>query len=72
LLSDDSVDIAVPRDARGGIFRQAWAYDWSDCVGDDEYRTRTILARMASRSIDDIVWIKQLFAERVREAARWC
>ena len=66
VLSDDSVDMAVLETARGGIFRSGLGYDWSDVsvmtnieldhIGQDGIET-----------IEDIVWIKQLIAERVRE-----
>jgi cyanophycin synthetase len=66
VLSDDSVDVAVLETARGGLFRSGLAYDWSDVsvmtnieldhIGQDGIET-----------IEDILWIKQLVAERVRE-----
>ena len=66
VLSDDSVDVAVLETARGGMFRSGLAYDWSDVsvmtnieldhIGQDGIET-----------IEDILWIKQLVAERVRE-----
>jgi UDP-N-acetylmuramyl tripeptide synthase len=66
VLSDDCVDVAVLETARGGLFRAGLGYDWSDVsvmtnieldhIGQDGIET-----------IEDIVWIKQLVAERVRE-----
>jgi cyanophycin synthetase len=66
VLSDDSVDMAVLETARGGIFRSGLAYDWSDV----SVMTNIELDHIGQdgiESIDDIVWIKQLVAERVRE-----
>jgi cyanophycin synthetase len=66
VLSDPTVDIAVLETARGGIFRAGLGYDWSDIsvmtnieldhIGQDGIET-----------IEDLVWIKQLVAERVRK-----
>jgi cyanophycin synthetase len=66
VLSDDSVDIAVLETARGGIFRSGLAYDWSDV----SVMTNIELDHIGQdgiESIEDIVWIKQVVAERVRE-----
>lgn len=66
VLSDPSVEIAVLETARGGIVRGGLGYDWSDVsiisnvsldhVGQDGIET-----------LDDLLYIKSLVAERVRE-----
>jgi len=66
VLSDPSVDAAVLETARGGIVRRGLGYDWSDIgvmtnIGDDH------IGQDGIKSIDDVVFIKSLVAERVRE-----
>lgn len=66
VLSDPKTEAAVLEVARGGLLRGGLAYDWSDV---------SIVTNIASdhigqdgiESVDDIVWIKSLVAERVRE-----
>jgi cyanophycin synthetase len=65
-LSDPAVDIAVLETARGGIVRRGLGYDWSDIgvitnIGEDH------LGQDGIKSIDDVVYIKSLVAERVVE-----
>ncbi len=66
VLSDPAVDAAVLETARGGIVRRGLGYDWSDIgvmtnIGDDH------IGQDGIKSIDDVVFIKSLVAERVRE-----
>lgn len=66
VLSDPSVEVAVLETARGGITRRGLGYDWSDIavmtnicpdhIGQDGIET-----------LDDLVYIKSLVAERVRD-----
>ncbi len=66
VLSDPLVEAAVLETARGGIVRRGLGYDWSDIsvmsniqldhVGQDDLR-----------SIEDILHVKSLVAERVKE-----
>jgi cyanophycin synthetase len=66
VLSDPSVEVAVLETARGGIARRGLGYDWSDI---------SVMTNIASdhigqdgiKSVEDIVYIKSLIAERVRE-----
>jgi cyanophycin synthetase len=66
VLSDPAVEVAVLETARGGIARRGLGYDWSDIsvitniAGDH-------IGQDGIRSIEDIVYIKSLVAERVRE-----
>jgi cyanophycin synthetase len=66
VLSDPAVDAAVLETARGGIVRRGLGYDWSDIgvltnIGDDH------IGQDGIKTIDDVVFIKSLVAERVRE-----
>ena len=66
VLSDPVVEAAVLETARGGIMRRGLGYDWSDVgvftnIGDDH------IGQDGIKSIDDVVFIKALVAERVRE-----
>jgi cyanophycin synthetase len=66
VLSDPAVEAAVLETARGGIVRRGLGYDWSDIgvltnIGDDH------IGQDGIQSIDDVVFIKSLVAERVRE-----
>ena len=66
VLSDPSVDVAVLETARGGILRQGLGYDWSDIgvmtnIGDDH------IGQDGIKSVDDVLHIKSLVAERVKE-----
>jgi cyanophycin synthetase len=66
ILSDPAVEVAVLETARGGIARRGLGYDWSDVsvltniqpdhIGQDGIET-----------VEDILHIKSLVAERVRE-----
>jgi cyanophycin synthetase len=66
VLSDPAVEAAVLETARGGIVRRGLGYDWSDVgvltnIGEDH------IGQDGIKSIDDVVFIKSLVAERVRE-----
>ena len=66
VLSDPSVDVAVLETARGGILRRGLGYDWSDVgvvtnIGEDH------LDQDGIKSLEDVVYIKSLVAERVAE-----
>ena len=66
VLSDPTVEVAVLETARGGIARRGLGYDWSDIsvmtnIGPDH------IGQDGIESIEDLVHIKSLIAERVRE-----
>ncbi|HLM62145.1 MAG TPA: cyanophycin synthetase, partial [Pyrinomonadaceae bacterium] len=65
VLGDKAVEVAVLETARGGIVRRGLAYDWSDIsvltnVSEDHIGQDDI------ESVDDLIRIKALIAERVR------
>jgi cyanophycin synthetase len=65
ILSDKAVDAAVLETARGGIVRRGLAYDWSDIavitnISEDH------IGQDGIESIEDIINIKALVAERVK------
>jgi cyanophycin synthetase len=66
VLSDPTVDLAVLETARGGILRRGLAYDWSDVAVITNIRPDHI-GQDGIEDLDDLVWIKSLVAERVRE-----
>jgi cyanophycin synthetase len=66
VLSDPTVDLAVLETARGGILRRGLAYDWSDVAVITNIRPDHI-GQDGIESLEDLVWIKSLVAERVRE-----
>jgi len=66
VLSDPAVEVAVLETARGGIVRRGLGYDWSDVsvmtnIGPDH------IGQDGIESVEDLVHIKSLVAERVRE-----
>lgn len=66
VLSDPAVDVAVLETARGGIVRRGLGYDWSDIgimtnISDDH------VGQDGIESVEDILYIKSVVAERVRE-----
>ena len=65
VLADPSVDIAVLETARGGILRRGLGYDLSD-VAVITNVTRDHIGQDGIETVDDLVWIKSLIAERVR------
>src|SRR5947209_1743057 len=66
VLADQSVDIAVLETARGGIVRSGLGYDWSD-VGVITNIQADHIGQDGIETIEDILDIKSLVAERVRE-----
>jgi cyanophycin synthetase len=62
VLSDPSVEIAVLETARGGIARRGLGYDWSDTNIQPDH-----IGQDGIESVEDILHIKSLVAERVRE-----
>lgn len=65
-LSDPTVEVAVLETARGGITRRGLGYDWSDISVITNIKEDHI-GQDGIHDIDDIVHIKSLVAERVRE-----
>lgn len=66
VLADPLVEFAVLEVARGGILRGGLGYDWSDVavvtnVSEDH------IGQNGIEDMDDLVWIKSLTAERVKE-----
>ncbi|HKQ79479.1 MAG TPA: Mur ligase family protein [Blastocatellia bacterium] len=66
VLSDPSVEIAVLETARGGIVRCGLGYDWSDISVISNVRLDHI-GQDGIETLDDLLYIKALVAERVRE-----
>ena len=66
VLADPAVEVAVLETARGGILRRGLGYDWSDIavmtnISDDH------IGQDGIKSVDDILYVKSLVAERVKE-----
>ncbi len=66
ILSDKIVDIAVLETARGGILRRGLGWDWAD-IGVVTNITEDHIGQDGIESVKDLVEIKALIAERVRE-----
>jgi cyanophycin synthetase len=66
VLADPAVEKAVLEVARGGLLRGGLAYDWSD-VGVITNIRPDHIGQDGIEDIEDLVWIKSLVAERVRE-----
>ncbi|HYP25972.1 MAG TPA: cyanophycin synthetase [Blastocatellia bacterium] len=66
VLADPSVEVAVLETARGGIARRGLGYDWSDISVLTNIQPDHI-GQDGIKSIDDLVYIKSLVAERVKE-----
>lgn len=66
VLSDPAVEVAVLETARGGIVRRGLGYDWSDVAVMTNIQPDH-LGQDGIESVDDLVHIKSLVAERVRE-----
>ncbi|WP_437315232.1 cyanophycin synthetase [Sorangium sp. So ce385] len=66
ILFDPTVDVAVLETARGGIVRRGLGYDWSD-VAIMTNISPDHLGQDGIESVDDLLWIKMVVAERVRE-----
>jgi cyanophycin synthetase len=65
VLSDPTVEVAVLETARGGIVRSGLGYDWSDISVMTNIHPDHI-GQDGIDSVEDIVRIKRLVAERVR------
>ena len=66
VLTDPKVDMAVLEVARGGLLRGGLAYDWSDVSVITNIRHDHI-GQDGIEDLDDLIWIKSVVAERVRE-----
>jgi len=66
ILADTRVEAAVLETARGGILRRGLGYDWSD-VAVITNVTRDHIGQDGIETLDDLLWIKSLVAERVRD-----
>lgn len=66
VLADPTVEAAVLECARGGILRRGLGYDWSDVAVITNIRMDHV-GQDGIEDIEDLVWIKSLVAERVRE-----
>lgn len=66
VLSDPGVDIAVLETARGGLVKNGLGYDWSDVSVMTNIQADH-LGQDGIETIEDILYIKSLVAERVRE-----
>ncbi|HKS29602.1 MAG TPA: cyanophycin synthetase [Pyrinomonadaceae bacterium] len=66
VLSDPSVEVAVLETARGGITRRGLGYDWSDISIMTNIQPDH-LGQDGIETVDDLVYIKSVVAERVRE-----
>ncbi|HWS87328.1 MAG TPA: cyanophycin synthetase [Pyrinomonadaceae bacterium] len=66
VLSDPTVEAAVLETARGGITRRGLGYDWSD-VGVLTNIQADHFGQDGIEDLEDLVYIKSLVAERVRD-----
>jgi UDP-N-acetylmuramyl tripeptide synthase len=66
ILDNDQVDIAVLETARGGIVRRGLGWDWAD-VAVVTNITEDHIGQDGIESLADLVSVKALVAERVRE-----
>jgi cyanophycin synthetase len=66
VLGDPAVEVAVLETARGGIVRSGLGYDWSDISIMSNIRLDHI-GQDGIESLDDLLFVKSLVAERVRE-----
>jgi cyanophycin synthetase len=66
ILSDKLVDIAVLETARGGIIRRGLGWDWADIAVVTNI-TEDHIGQDGIESVKDLVEIKSLIAERVRD-----
>jgi cyanophycin synthetase len=64
ILSDRSVEVAVLETARGGILRRGLGFDWAD-VGVITNISEDHIGQDGIESIDDLIRVKALIAERV-------
>jgi cyanophycin synthetase len=66
VLADPLVEMAVLETARGGIVRRSLGYDWSDVAVLTNVQPDH-LGQDGIETIDDLLFVKSLVAERVRE-----
>ncbi|HEY8559539.1 MAG TPA: Mur ligase family protein [Pyrinomonadaceae bacterium] len=66
VLEDERVDVAVLETARGGILRRGLGWDWAD-VAVVTNITEDHIGQDGIESLADLVSVKALIAERVRE-----
>lgn len=66
ILADPAVEVAVLEIARGGLLRDGLGYDWSD-VGVLTNIREDHIGQDGIESLRDLIHIKSLVAERVRE-----
>jgi cyanophycin synthetase len=66
ILSDPTVEIAVLEVARGGLLRGGLAYDWSDISVMSNIQPDH-LGQDGLETVDDLLWVKSVVAERVKE-----
>jgi cyanophycin synthetase len=66
VLSDPTVEVAILETARGGIVRRGLGYDWSD-VGVLTNIQADHFGQDGIETLEDLVYIKSLVAERVRD-----
>jgi cyanophycin synthetase len=66
VLGDTSVEVAVLETARGGIMHGGLGYDWSD-VGVLTNVRPDHIGQDGIEQLEDLLWVKRLVAERVRE-----
>ncbi|HEX8396579.1 MAG TPA: cyanophycin synthetase [Pyrinomonadaceae bacterium] len=66
VLGDKAVEVAVLETARGGIVKRGLGYDWSD-VAVMTNISADHLGQDGIESVEDLLWIKSLIAERVRK-----
>jgi cyanophycin synthetase len=66
VLGDSAVEAAVLETARGGILRRGLGYDWSD-IGVMTNISEDHIGQDGIKSVEDVVYIKSLVAERVKE-----
>lgn len=65
VLGDNSVEIAILETARGGIVRRGLGFDWAD-IGVITNISEDHIGQDGIETIDDLINIKALVAERVR------
>ena len=65
ILGDPAVEVAVLETARGGILRAGLGYDWAD-IGIITNIQPDHLGQDGLESVDDLISVKSLIAERVR------
>jgi cyanophycin synthetase len=66
VLSDPTVEAAVLETARGGIVRRGLGWDWCDVAVLTNVQADHV-GQDGIESVDDLLWVKSLVAERVRE-----